>query len=61
MQATWSSFLDVKNDVLRVWPKFFYDDNDGCNDNYDDIFGNFDDNYDKNDFKKKHTITVKFE
>ena len=26
---------------------FFYDDNDGCNDNYDDNFGNFNDNYDK--------------
>ena len=23
IRATWSSFLDVKNDVLRVWPKFF--------------------------------------
>ena len=28
---------------------FFDDDNDGCNDNYDDNFGNFDDDYDKND------------
>ena len=28
---------------------FFYDDNDGFNDNYDDNFGSFDDNYDKND------------
>ena len=28
--------------------KFFYDDNDGCNDNYDDNCGNFYDNYDKN-------------
>ena len=26
-----------------------HDDNDGCNDNYDDNFGNFDDDYDKND------------
>ena len=25
------------------------DDNDGFNDNYDDNFGNFDDDYDKND------------
>ena len=25
------------------------DDNDGCNDDYDDNCGNFDDNYDKND------------
>ena len=24
-------------------------DIEGCNDNYDDIYGNFDDNYDKND------------
>ena len=23
IRATWSSFLDVKNDVLRVWPKFY--------------------------------------
>ena len=28
---------------------FFDDDNDGCNDNYGDNFGNFDDYYDKND------------
>ena len=50
IRATWSSFLDVKNDVLRVWLIFFFDDdNDGFNDNYDDNFGNFDDNYDKND------------
>ena len=27
---------------------FFDDDNDGCNVNYDDNCGNFDDNYDKN-------------
>ena len=41
-------FSDVKNDVLRVWPKKnFDDDNDGCNDNYDDNYGNFDDDYDK--------------
>ena len=26
---------------------FFYDDNDGCNDNYDNNDGNFDDNDDK--------------
>ena len=25
--------------------------NDGCNDNYDDNSGNFDDDYDKNDKK----------
>ena len=25
------------------------DDNDGFHDNYDDKFGNFDDNFDKND------------
>ena len=24
-------------------------DNEGCNDNNDDNYGNFDDNYDKND------------
>ena len=30
---------------------FFDDDNDGCNDNYDDNYGNFDDDYDKNDYK----------
>ena len=28
---------------------FFDDDNDGCNDNYDDNIGNFDDDYYKND------------
>ena len=28
---------------------FFDDDNDGCNDNHDDNYGNFDDDYDKND------------
>ena len=27
---------------------FFDDDNEGCNANYDDNDGNFDDNYDKN-------------
>ena len=27
----------------------FDDDNDGCNDNDDDNYGNFDDDYDKND------------
>ena len=42
-------FSDVKNNVLRVWPKFVDDDNDGCNDNYDDNYGNFDDDYDKNE------------
>ena len=28
---------------------FLDDDNDGCNANYNDNYGNFDDNYDKND------------
>ena len=27
----------------------FDDDSDGCNDDYDDNCGNFDDHYDKND------------
>ena len=30
---------------------FFDDDNDGFKHNYDDKFGYFDDNYDKNDLK----------
>ena len=29
--------------------KNFDADNEGCNDNHDDNYGNFDDNYDKND------------
>ena len=29
--------------------KDFDDDNDGCNENYDDNYGNFDDDYNKND------------
>ena len=50
IRATWSSFFYVKNDVLRVWPEKKFDaDNEDCNDNYDDNFGNFDDSYDKND------------
>ena len=28
--------------------KKLVDDNDGCNDYYDDNYGNFDDDYDKN-------------
>ena len=31
--------------------KKFDADNEGCNDNYDDNYGNFDDDYDKNDSK----------
>ena len=58
IRATWSSFLDVKNDVLRVRPKFFDADNDGFNDNYDDNFGNFDDNYDKNNYKTYNYFEV---
>ena len=37
---------------------FFDDDNDGCNDNYDDNFGNFDDDYDKNDLKTYNDCEV---
>ena len=29
--------------------KKFDAENEGCNDTYDDNYGNFDDNYDKND------------
>ena len=29
--------------------KNFDDDNDGCNDNHEDDYGDFDDNHDKND------------
>ena len=43
-QATSTSILDVKNDVLRVCQKIINYDNDGCKYNYD---GNFDDNDDK--------------
>ena len=47
--ATWSSFSNVKNYVLRIWLKKISDnDNVGCNDNYDDNDGHFDDNDDKN-------------
>ena len=43
-------FFYVKNDVLRVWPEKRFDaDNEGCSDNYDDNYGNFDYNYDKTD------------
>ena len=45
-QATCTSFLEVKNNILRVQQKNTNYDNDGCNDNYD---GNCDDNDDKND------------
>ena len=38
-----------KRRFARMTEIFFYDDNDSCNDNYDDNFGNFDDDYDKND------------
>ena len=38
-----------KRRFARMTEIFFDDDNDGCNDNYDDNFGNFDDDYDKND------------
>ena len=37
-------FFYVKNDEKK-----FDADNEGCNDIYDDNYGNFDDNYDKND------------
>ena len=49
--ATWSSFLDVKNDILRVGPKLFWMMIMLVSiDNYDHNLGNFDDNYDKNDY-----------
>ena len=35
-----------KRRFARMTEFFFDDDNDGCNDNYDDNFGNFDDDYD---------------
>ena len=43
-------FFYVKSNVFRVWPEKKFDaDIEGCNDNYDDNYGYFDDNYDKND------------
>ena len=41
--------LGFQRRFARMTEIFFDDDNDGCNDNYDDNFGNFDDDYDKND------------
>ena len=38
-----------KRRLARMTKIFFGGDNDGFNDIYDDNFGNFDDNYDKND------------
>ena len=43
-------FLDVKNDVLRVWQKKD-DDDDGWNYDYDGDDDNIDEIYDKNDQK----------
>ena len=41
-----------KNDVLRVWrKKNTDDDNNCCHDNFDQNFGNFDDNDDKKYWK----------
>ena len=49
IQATRSSFFTSKTTFCVYDRKKFDADNEGCNDNYDDIYGNFDDNYDKND------------
>ena len=49
-RAAFTSFSDIKNDVLGLWQKNTNDDNDGCNDNYND---NFYDNDDK--ITKKQT------
>ena len=35
-----------KRRFVRMTDFFFDVDSDGCNDNYDDNYGNFDDNYD---------------
>ena len=60
IRATWSFFWTSKTTFCVYDRKFFFDDdNDGCNDNYDDNFGNFDDFMTK--MTKKHTITVRFE
>ena len=42
-------FLRQKRRFVRMTGKKFDADNEGCNDNYDDNYGNFDDNSDKND------------
>ena len=54
-RATCTSFLAVKNDVLRVWQKNTNYDNHGCNDNY---YGNFDDNDDKKWPNNIHILRV---
>ena len=42
-------FVRQKRRFARMTKKKFDADNEGCNDNYDDSYGDFDDNYDKND------------
>ena len=41
-------FLGRKKLHFARMTDFFYDDNDGCNDNHDDNDGNFDDKKDNN-------------
>ena len=48
-------FLRQKRRFARMTRKKFDADNEDCNDNYDDNYGNFDDYYDK--MTKEHTIT----
>ena len=45
-----------KNDILRVWRK--NDDNNCCHDNFDQNFGNFDDNDDKKYWKNLQILLI---
>ena len=49
IRATWSSFFGRQKRRFARMTEIFFGDDDGCSDNYDDNFGNFDDDYDKND------------
>ena len=52
IRATWSFFSGRQNDVLRVWKKnSFYDDNGDCNNNYDSNGGNNNDKKDQKTYK----------
>ena len=52
IRATWSSFLCQNRRFAHTNRKKVDADNEGCNDNYDDTYGNFDDSYDKMTEKK---------
>ena len=49
-KATKSQLFQTSKTTFCAYDRKKFDDgNDGCNDNYDDNYGNFDDDYDKND------------